>query len=102
MCKHLVEEWHASKHTSRFTEESRSSFVIADYEAAVIEGWGIFCEPGCDLGLPVDGEEVGWFAVLEGHCRWRIGRAWGDMGIGGMKGLQKWQTKGMFRESESL
>jgi len=64
----LVEEGDASEEAGGLAVQRGGAGRGADDEAAVVEGGGIFGEPGRDLGFVGEGEEVGGVAVGEGHC----------------------------------
>ncbi len=62
----LVEEGHAGQDARRLAPEGCRARVVADHEAAHIKGGSVLGQPGRDLRLPRDGEEVLQRAVVDG------------------------------------
>lgn len=65
----LVEEGHAGQDACGLGPEGGGARDVADDEAAVVEGGGVFGQPGGDLGLPRGGQEVLQGAVVQGHWK---------------------------------
>lgn len=66
----LVEEGTAGDDTGGFAPESGDAGRFADNEAGVVEGGGVFGEPGGDGSFPAGREEVGEVALGDGSgCR---------------------------------